>query len=199
MLSNPLLQVAAVRKECAALRAQLAAENAHLQEVANAALAENAEQREEIARLRASSSTCPNCEAGRGSVPNGIEALRELERLELALVQEKQHSSRLLDQKRAVEESHTRDVEMLERMLKQVLAENELLRSKVEASKIQDRRAEALWPTDARRSFDATDRLKEKEADFRGHNQPEFIDEPEMEPRRVSYLGIGDLTYPEKV
>jgi len=81
--------------------------------VANAALAESAQQRQEIARLQASN-TCPKCEAGGGPAVATVEALRELERLELRLMEERQRSARLLEEKGASEESHTRDVAMLE-------------------------------------------------------------------------------------
>lgn len=55
------------------------------------------------------------------------EAMRELERLELVLVQERQKSAQLLEDRFAAEKAHTRDVAMLEGMLSQAIAENERL------------------------------------------------------------------------
>lgn len=57
------------------------------------------------------------------------EMFQELEKLEIALVQEKQNSKRLMAEKAAMEKSHGRDMVELESMLKQCMEEVEGLRA----------------------------------------------------------------------
>jgi len=57
------------------------------------------------------------------------EMLHELEKLELALVHERQQNNRLLAEKLAIEKAHARDMAELEGMLKQSMEEVESLRA----------------------------------------------------------------------
>eukprot|EP00429_Kryptoperidinium_foliaceum_P053011 CAMPEP_0176097624 /NCGR_PEP_ID=MMETSP0120_2-20121206/48947_1 /TAXON_ID=160619 /ORGANISM="Kryptoperidinium foliaceum, Strain CCMP 1326" /LENGTH=135 /DNA_ID=CAMNT_0017431627 /DNA_START=43 /DNA_END=451 /DNA_ORIENTATION=- len=61
-----------------------------------------------------------------------MDAMRELERLEMALVEERQRGARLEEERRALEEARERDVSMLEGMLHQALKENELLKARID-------------------------------------------------------------------
>lgn len=174
--TSSLLQVAAIRKECAALRAHFVTENARLE-----ALCE--EQQEEISRLR-SSNRCASSggEASASSSQAMVEVTRKLEHLEQALSEERQNSSRLAEEKLASEENHSRDVTMLERMLHQALAENERLQATVsawEAAKIVTNVNEAIDP--------------EKEASVLKDSSDGggvVLEEPEMEPRRVCLVPL---------
>jgi len=56
-----------------------------------------------------------------------MEALKELERLELALFEERRKTAELSEARKSDQESHARDVAMLEAMLQKVLQENERL------------------------------------------------------------------------
>jgi len=86
-----------------------------------------------------SSSSCSGVEAS-GQVsdrcPDLVEAYRELECLEHALVEERQHNTRLLEERRAAKEAHALDVSMLEKMLQQALAENERLQNRMAALEV---------------------------------------------------------------
>jgi len=191
-MDDPLVQVSVVRQECAALRAQLAADTARLEGVATSALETCAAQREELDRLRAEA---PRVSIGGaplegtfgtvGTVDGSaaeVEAVKELERVELALVQERQKSARLLEEKITSEESHSRDVKMLEGMLSQVIAENERL-----SSRIADLEAAASPPSGkAVEALETTPVLPTKEAVVDQSPVSSEVEEPEMEPRRIS-------------
>eukprot|EP00747_Dinoflagellata_sp_TGD_P181336 gnl/TRDRNA2_/TRDRNA2_35140_c1_seq1.p1 gnl/TRDRNA2_/TRDRNA2_35140_c1~~gnl/TRDRNA2_/TRDRNA2_35140_c1_seq1.p1 ORF type:complete len:308 (+),score=40.35 gnl/TRDRNA2_/TRDRNA2_35140_c1_seq1:112-924(+) len=56
------------------------------------------------------------------------EVYRELERMEVQLMRERTIANQALQDKKAAEESHRRDVDMLEKMLADALAENERLK-----------------------------------------------------------------------
>lgn len=60
-----------------------------------------------------------------------VELLREIERLDVALVAERQKVAELSEEKRASEEAHARDVAALENMLQQASDENAQLRAQV--------------------------------------------------------------------
>mmetsp|Transcript_72475 Transcript_72475/g.125697 ORF Transcript_72475/g.125697 Transcript_72475/m.125697 type:complete len:201 (-) Transcript_72475:103-705(-) len=178
--------VASVRQECAELRAKMAADTARLEGVATSALAECAQQRQELERLRQGSGP-PTSEAALA------EAYHELERLELTLVEERRRYAVLEEEKMRVEESHKRDVNMLEGMLQQVVDENERLKRELaawEATKLEKEgnsqmevapvpalllppTARPPTPKDGNQSPTGT--------------APSEVDEPEMEPRRVCY------------
>merc|ERR1712187_469232 len=67
----------------------------------------------------------PEPEELKGKVANHltVDFMRELEKLELALVEERQRSAALLEESQAAEAAHQRDVAALEEML-QMLLEN---------------------------------------------------------------------------
>jgi hypothetical protein len=181
-LDNSLLQVAAVRKECAALRAHFAGENARLEALC-------AQQQEEIARLRGSN-RCESCGGDKDKAASAamVEVVRELERSEQALQQERRNSTKLADDKNACEENHSRDVAMLEGMLQQTLTENERLQATVSALRASCVLATIPEVIDAEKSGLP---LKDAIEDEAGKNQnlaSEVLEEPEMEPRRVPAL-----------
>mmetsp|Transcript_53527 Transcript_53527/g.127597 ORF Transcript_53527/g.127597 Transcript_53527/m.127597 type:complete len:134 (-) Transcript_53527:193-594(-) len=64
--------------------------------------------------------------------PTVLEVMKELERVELALVSERQRSAQLSEQKRLAEEAYSRDVDMLEKMLLKAEAENAKLTQRIE-------------------------------------------------------------------
>eukprot|EP00930_Biecheleria_cincta_P010582 TRINITY_DN11277_c0_g1_i1.p1 TRINITY_DN11277_c0_g1~~TRINITY_DN11277_c0_g1_i1.p1 ORF type:complete len:153 (-),score=47.52 TRINITY_DN11277_c0_g1_i1:95-553(-) len=64
-----------------------------------------------------------------------MEALKELESLELTLMKEREFSAQLQVEKQNCEDMHQRDVAMLEKMLQQALSENEDLRKQLSAAR----------------------------------------------------------------
>jgi len=142
--SESLVELFALRKERAEIKAQLAAETARLEGVTARAIAERERQRQEILRLQMRAQSSSSSEAGipatDGPPVELVEAFQELERLELALVDERQRGIQLNEEKLAAEASHARDVTMLEKMLQQIIAENGSLAGRLaawEASKLQ--------------------------------------------------------------
>lgn len=185
VLDNPLLQVAAVRKECAALRAHFATENARLEALC-------AQQQEEIARLRGSN-RCESCGGDNdgSSSPAMVEVVRELERLEQALQQERRNSAKLADEKKSTEENHSRDVAMLEGMLHQTLTENERLQATVSALRASCVLATIPEVIDTEKGTPPTKDSPEDDVNKDQNLAPEVLEEPEMEPRRVP--AVDDL------
>jgi len=175
--SEPLVELFALRKERAELKAQLAAETARLERAATRATAESEQQRQEILRLQMQVQSSDK-EAGNivtdGAPVELVEAFQELERLELALVQERQRGVQVNEEKLAAEESHARDVDMLEKMLQQIIAENGSLAGRLaawEASKLQG-------GTTDNSEADIAQHAAEKLAGGTGGSD---MDEPEME------------------
>jgi len=178
-----LLELLSLRKECAELRTHLASNTVRLENEAAQALAECQRQRQEILRLQLLNdpSSTTNAGGGGGGPPELVEAFRELERLELALVEERQRSAQLLEDKQAAEASHARDVAMLEKMLQQVLSENDRLSGQLtawEASKMEGDKVESS-------DGDSTPKAATKHTLGIGNGE---MDEPEMEPRRCVAL-----------
>jgi len=175
--SEPLVELFALRKERAELKAQLAAETARLERAATRATAESEQQRQEILRLQMQVQSSDK-EAGNivtdGAPVELVEAFQELERLELALVQERQRGVQVNEEKLSAEESHARDVDMLEKMLQQIIAENGSLAGRLaawEASKLQG-------GTTDNSEADIAQHAAEKLAGGTGGSD---MDEPEME------------------
>jgi len=175
--SEPLVELFALRKERAELKAQLAAETARLERAATRATAESEQQRQEILRLQMQVQSSDK-EAGNivtdGAPVELVEAFQELERLELALVQERQRGVQVNEEKLAAEESHARDVDMLEKMLQQIIAENGSLAGRLaawEASKLEG-------GTTDNSEADIAQHAAEKLAGGTGGSD---MDEPEME------------------
>jgi len=172
--AKPVHEILALRKECAELKAHLACETARLEGVAARALSEGEQQRQEILRLH------HVCAVGSGDVHqlDMMEALQELEKLELALVKERQQNAQLLEARELAESSHARDVAMLESMLQQALVKNDKLLHQLaawEACSQNDNSANDKTITSEQKA--AADSIVRARTD---------IDEPEMEPRRVS-------------
>jgi len=119
------------------------------------------------------------CRELRDEQPQGqdsdlVEALRELERLELALVEEKARSFQLCEEKRAAEESYARDLAQLESMLQQALTENEGLQARLSVAEGGDTlRAPAADKEGAP--------PKAPELAPPAHGPVQEVDEPEME------------------
>jgi len=175
--SEPLVELFALRKERAELKAQLAAETARLERSATRATAESEQQRQEILRLQMQVQSSDK-EAGNivtdGAPFELVEAFQELERLEMALVQERQLGVQVNEEKLAAEESHARDVDMLEKMLQQIIAENGSLAGRLaawEASKLEG-------GTTDNSEADIAQHAAEKLAGGTGGSD---MDEPEME------------------
>mmetsp|Transcript_22013 Transcript_22013/g.39454 ORF Transcript_22013/g.39454 Transcript_22013/m.39454 type:complete len:140 (-) Transcript_22013:106-525(-) len=74
-----------------------------------------------------------------------VEVLKELEALELALSKERGISAQLREEKQAAEESHARDVAMLEHMLQQALSENAELRKSTKAPRPEPSKIKTLY------------------------------------------------------
>merc|ERR1719408_785634 len=114
-----------------------------------------------------------------------VEVVRELERLEQALQQERRNSTKLADEKNACEENHSRDVAMLEGMLQQTLTENERLQATVSALRASCVLATIPEVIDAEKGVLPLKDAIEDEASKDQNLAPEALEEPEMEPRRV--------------
>lgn len=87
--------------------------------------------------------------------PELAEVMRELERLEHTLVEERERKAQLLEAKQAGDEAHARDVAMLEGMLEQALAENEALSKQLKALQ-QDRKCVSESPARPLGALDGT-------------------------------------------
>jgi len=193
-----IAEIAALRKECANLRSTLATEACRLEGAADTAKEECAEHRKELARLRASGpvtleASSPESSPLLAPAPQSsdlVEAMHELEHLEHALVEERRRTAQLLEEKRAAEESHARDVEMLERMLQQVLGQNEELSAQVAAwenAKLRDAQVAevAVVATEANDMQGILSQQPNCPSPARAKAGDTDVDEPEMEPRRV--------------
>lgn len=83
---------------------------------------------QELERLRERADCLPaDVPAASGTSDELQQVYRELENLEIALVQERQRVAQLLEEKEALKAGHTRDIGELEEMLAQVMADKEQL------------------------------------------------------------------------
>eukprot|EP00929_Paragymnodinium_shiwhaense_P001134 TRINITY_DN10135_c0_g1_i1.p1 TRINITY_DN10135_c0_g1~~TRINITY_DN10135_c0_g1_i1.p1 ORF type:complete len:183 (+),score=62.10 TRINITY_DN10135_c0_g1_i1:83-631(+) len=143
--------------------------------------------------------------------PELVEALQELERLELALVDERQRVAQLEEEKRRLQESHQRglqeleqglrenhaaDVAALEKMLEQVLLENERLSGQVKAWEVTKLGSVAKVGGEAGRlgAQDIASSLSDCKADEVRSAPGELEDEPETEPKLQRRLSRDDHT-----
>lgn len=128
------------------LKAPLSIDKTQFDEITRTALAECAEQREQLARIRAECAEQQEqlaqrnqqqqaMEPGKAANFELIEAVRELERLEHALVAERQRNAALLEEKRISEERHARDIAMLESMVQSITMDNRRLSDELAAKK----------------------------------------------------------------
>lgn len=124
----------ALRDTNMAMHSDMLAETDRLRAIADAALRESAERGAELTELRAAAeakSSESNFESRCVAAEQLVEAMQELERLEVTIVEERHKSTDLLNRALASEEAHARDVGMLEAMLQELIGENERLASQV--------------------------------------------------------------------
>jgi len=123
-----------------------------------------------------------------------VDVLRELENLDIALKEERERSSNLVEEKQVLEENHARDMKMLECMLQHAYVEIEQLKSTIAAwehSKTNSSEKSTSWASlenlvgqpssperDERVTFAPRESVIEDEPDG----------EPMMEPRRPACL-----------
>lgn len=133
-------EIRSLRMENAELKAKRWIDKAAFEDIAQNAMVVCSEQRQELAQIRAmqKEQKYESTETCKASNDELIEAFRELERLEHALVLERQRNATLLEEKTMSEERHTRDIAMLESMLQQIMVENNKLSEKVAAFEKDD-------------------------------------------------------------
>jgi len=119
-----------------------------------------------------------------------VDVLRELENLDVALKDERERSSALVEEKQVLDQNHKRDMKMLEEMLAHAYVEIEQLKSTIVAW--EHTKTNSLENID---DVDPNRDLNEERVTF-APRESVIEDEPEMEPRKTACSPMPNLALP---